>query len=728
MRINNGSIMVRPTLVVGLGGTGVLVCQWLEKYIRDLFDGRVPPFIRFLKLDTDALEEGGPPDASLADFYNLFQDLDVGAVVRDCAKYPELHPHLDWFTPLRDKLDAVFADYGCQGIPRLGRLVFTELRERVIHPAVSARFSELSAAVQQDMKGDMEQFKVISGGAPAVHVAASVCGGTGAGMLIDIAYNLRWWSRESFRRSAEIIGHLMLPEAFVINPVLQPKLRAVAAATLEQIEYLSDPRRDDISIRYPGSSGQRCFDRLTAPFNFLYLVNGQGDLGVGNRKHLVKMIARVIRSMLLEPTSKLVASESNNKLADALGLYDPANGRRQCFASYGLWQGTPGHDHGDVLSWVGSRLGEMRETRGAASEQVGQRIRQSIKPFLEMSARIAEMSPDHSFEYVSQDGTVSIDDVLIRLDAHLKEKIERAIREKCAQIIQPEEHRRELLKTVTETMERLVFEEKFPLSSIPAGLSQGIQSLELWCREKRPSEESRWAVAKEQIKEKIVQSLNEYAKKKHATSVTHLKPSDATAVVQEVIRESWGKLVLACLHEALGPVVEQTVRVLRLRKQAVDSLATLASEGQFSSRVAPAAGDGRSQDEQGDPHHVGHRDNNDSQTSFSTPLDMTDDPTANPATPLGSKLRQHLIRPILKNVVFSLEEVKEGEGSIGRTEDRLMKVLASSDASGRTSSWTSRKKSRRASIAASPPTIRRRSTAISRRWRISTSGRRRRST
>lgn len=673
MRINNGFIMVRPTLVVGLGGTGVLVCQWLERYVRDLFDNRIPPFIRFLKLDTDALEEGGPPDASLADFYNLFQDLDIGAVVRDCAKYPELHPHLDWFTPLRDKLDAVFADYGCQGIPRLGRLVFTELRERIIHQAVSARFGELSAAVQQDMKGDMGQFKLIPGGAPAVHIAASVCGGTGAGMLIDIAYNLRWWSRETFRRSAEIIGHLMLPEAFMINPVLQPKLRAVAAATLEQIEYLSDPRREDIPIRYPGSSGHRCFDRLTAPFNFLYLVNGQGDLGVGNRKHLVKMIARVIRAMILEPSSKLVASESNNKLADALGLYDPANGRRQCFASYGLWQGTPGHDHGDVLAWVGSRLREMKDVRGAAGEQVGQRIRLSFRPLVEVSSRIAELSPDHSFEYASEDGMVSVDAVLTKLETHFKEKIEPTIRRKCVQILQPEEYHKEFLRAATETIERLVFEEKCPLGAVPSGLSQGIQYLEAWCREKHPSGESRWGAAKEMIKEKAVQGLHDYARKKHATSVTHLKPNEATAIVQEVIHDHWGKAVLACLHETMGPAVERAVKVLRLRKQTVDSLATLAAETEFSRRVAPPSDEGSGDGEEHSRHPAYRVDN--TQVNFATPLDMTDDPTTDPAGPLGGKLRQNLIRPILRQVVFSLEEVKDGEGGIGKTEDRLVRTI-----------------------------------------------------
>ena len=73
MKINDGCIMVRPTLIVGIGGTGTLVCQWAEEYVRQLFNGQIPSFIRFLKLDTDALEEGGPPNTSLVDFYNLFQ-------------------------------------------------------------------------------------------------------------------------------------------------------------------------------------------------------------------------------------------------------------------------------------------------------------------------------------------------------------------------------------------------------------------------------------------------------------------------------------------------------------------------------------------------------------------------------------------------------------------------------------------------------------------------------
>jgi hypothetical protein len=76
-------------------------------------------------------------------------------------------------------------------------------------------------------------------------------------MLIDMAYNLREWSREPFPRKGEIIGHLMLPEAFAVEPILRPKLRAVAAATLEQIEFLSYPSRTDFDISYRGGVGKQ---------------------------------------------------------------------------------------------------------------------------------------------------------------------------------------------------------------------------------------------------------------------------------------------------------------------------------------------------------------------------------------------------------------------------------------------------------------------------------------
>jgi hypothetical protein len=673
MRISNNHIMVRPTLIVGLGGTGTLVCQWLEEFLRNVL-GVVPPFVRFLKLDTDALEEGGPPNAGRADFINLFQHLDIGAVVRDCARYPDFHPHLDWFKPLGDKLDAVFADYGCQGIPRLGRLVFAELRESVIHQAVSTRFSELRAASQVDMKGDMEQFEVIPGGAPAVHIAGSVCGGTGAGLLIDMAYNLRWWSREAFPRSAEVVGHLMLPEAFMIDPMLRPKLRAVAAATLEQIEFLSDPRRDDIPVRYQGGAEQ-CFDRLTAPFNFLYLVNGQGDLGVGNRKHLVKMVAQVIQSMTLEPASKLVASESNNKLADALGLYDPASGRRQCFASYGMWYGVPGHDHGNIAAWLGSHLEKLSDEGEIHSEDYASALPEQVDSFLETSATTTQISRlNESFQWQAAESDLDVvADVLEHLEEYFKNSVTPYLQNECEVLFPTGEPHHGLLQAILQRMERIAFEDMLPLHHLTAYQEQLIHYLESWCKRERPVDVSPTEIIKGRFKQKVRKTLMRLAKR--IGSASEFTPDDINPVIGEITDQYWPSVVQAFLQEALMRSVTQLLKVLYQRKQAVESLVALASAGQVRSMamsVLHKNGQMPSRTSNGTKSAVNNHDHH----CFSTPLDTTADPTCDAKSALGRSFRQRLIKPLLQDVILSIETAGDSEGGSSRqTTHRLGKSL-----------------------------------------------------
>ncbi len=172
-----------------------------------------------------------------------------------------------------------------------------------------------------------------------------------------------------------------------------------------------------------------------------------------------------------------------------------------------------------------------------------------------------------------------------------------------------------------------------------------------------------------------MQGLHEYAKKKHATSVTHLKPNEATAVVQEVIRDHWGNLVLACLHETLGPCGRTGSQGASPAKADGGFAGHVGLRGRVQQQsVASLRRRIRARRRGEDSCYTGYRGDK-PQVNFATPLDMTDDPTSDPAAPLGGKLRQNLIRPILRQVVFSLEEIKDGEGGIGKTEDRLIKTI-----------------------------------------------------
>jgi hypothetical protein len=660
--------MVRPTLIVGLGGTGVLICQWVEHYIKELL-GCVPPFVRFLKLDTDAFDEGGPPDRDLSDFINLFHHMDVGEVVRDNASYPQFHPHLDWMQGFRE--DATFADYGCQGIPRLGRLVFVELRETIVHEAVAARFSSLQTSTQTVMEEDLAQFLMVPDGAPAVHLVSSVCGGTGAGMLIDMAYNLRWWSRESFSKSAEIVGHLMLPDAFRVDPMLRPKLEATACATLEQIEFLSDERRPDIPVRYRSQrSGETCFRRDTSPFNFLYLLNGQVDMGSGDRKNLIRMIARVIRTLTLEPLGQQVRSDANNKLAEILPQRDPANNRRQCFCSYGFWYGTPGYQQIDLKSWILSDLQTMGAAQAATYTYYMEEIEKPISSYLKLSPDAGEVvRPTLPFMWEPPgEGSSAevISGILKYLQAYLEGSVVAAARAEAAKVLPPDQPAHQLLTAADTIIERDVFsgEKLKPLGWVGQCLVQWIGRLGelLETEQSSPQDTSQRCDSRKsnevigRIMEDARQALANLRSKIPPLSWT---PNDVNPIMDRAIDRHWGQLAKALLRENRVRSIKETLQVFRLRKQAVDSVVSLAAEGAVHGPTT------------GLPDQGGAEDRGKPKEFFSTPVYATSEPIRDLDSIMAKDFRQNFIKPLLSRTILSITDSKQNAGDVKETRARL---------------------------------------------------------
>ena len=664
MRLSNNPIVVRPTLIVGLGGTGVLVCQWAEHYIRELF-GHVPSFIRFLKLDTDASDEGGPPEGILSDFINLFHYLDVGEVVRDNASYPEFHPHLDWMRGFRE--DATFADYGCQGIPRLGRLVFFELRETIIHEAVATRFSSLRTSTQQIMEEQPDQFVLASDGAPAVHIASSVCGGTGAGMLIDMAYNLRWWSRESFPKPAEVVGHLLLPDAFRVDPMLRPKLEGTACATLDQIEFLSDERRPDMRVRYRSDrSGEDCFRKDTGPFNFLYLLNGQVDMGSGDRKHLVRLIARAIRAMTIEPLSQQVRSDANNKLAEILPQRDPVNNHRQCFSSYGFWCGTPGHRRANIESRILTELETIGKDADHVRTEYRQEIQKRIATTLSGSPGVSELiQPAVSFRWDPPGRGTSqevLSSVVRGVRRHLETSLIPAARKEGEKVLAPGKPIESLLESAAEMIERDFFnaEQLRPVSEVSACLDAWVEGLEVLLSHKQASAAPKINSVITEILADVKRELESLELKVPPLSWTG---SDVTPLIGEAIDAHWHSLAEALLHEDSMGSLKTTLRVFAIRKQSLEALVALAWQRRASGEVRRPRNENSATVE---PRLADF---------FSTPLCVSLESDEALDAVAARDFRQSLIKPVLFSTVLAIREAKPDEADVRAVEDRLAASL-----------------------------------------------------
>lgn len=665
MRISsdrNNRMMVRPTLVVGLGGTGGLVSGFVEKFTKELFDGALPPFVRFLNLDTDSLEEGAP-DAGQADLINLFHHMDLGEVLRDFMTNPEMHPHLSWLKGI--PLDTSSIDHGCKGIPALGRVVFTELRDSIIHQAVSARWSDLRANCKRRLLGEMEQFRIAPGGSPVVHLTSSLCGGTGAGMLIDMAYNLRWWSREAFPRSAEIVGHLLLPEAFGNDPDARPKLEANAATLLEQIEFLSDARRPDVYLEYARTK-KRIKSHL-APFNFLYLINGQGTDATGDREQLVQTIARVIRALILEPIGQRVTSDVNNKSNDALTLKDPANGRLRCFSSYGHARGVPGHRRDDIDDWLCHRLEDLMEVP-PASAPAGPNVDKALEDI-----RLSKLSMLPNREewtcspWQSQDGKAIRDHILNDFRGHLERELKKLqVRASADDCIPPEKPLGDVISNADATVQNCwrpqLSGQFLPLSTVAVCLEGWETGLAGWPRRHHSPGDSK------QLIEPIIAQATQELNKRGQPQQWQLP--QVSAWINPIADGGWPAVQDAILRNNLLSAARKTAEVFHHRTTALGALVDRARSGYLDGGAAAASqqqADRSSTSAAGESSVLGDL--------YAYPLEIEADPTEKNNGEIPRLFREMLLQPILENVVMCLREPLAELATTEAVMQRLERVL-----------------------------------------------------
>ncbi len=546
--ISDRPIEVRPTLIVGAGGTGVLILRRTYSLIKELL-GAIPPFIKFLAFDTAAQEECDAEELPAADFFNLRRHLELGEVVRDFNRAPSLHPHLAW---LRDtQLDSAIASNGCQGFSRLGRVVFFELRDTVIHREVAARFDALNSATLADeieAFGLRNQFLLATGSAPLVIIGGSVCGGTGSGLLIDLGYNLRWWSNEVFHRPADIVAHLMLPEAFAVDAArIRDKLRAVALATLEQIEMLTDGRRPQFTVHYRNGVRKR-LDNLTAPFDYCYLLSGSGPAGGDHRPDLARMIGTMIRAMTVEPATKEIFDDANNKQLDILGQIDTTNQRRQCFASYGLRYGTPGYmKEGDALvrHWICDALSDLSETPVSLPRAWASHLGQMVHSQFDVDELANHMAPLDAFSWQPPlEGTDFLKSLRPAVEQHIKNQVPMQRQE--AERLLPAAPAAELVKQAKEMTKTI-------LRNSATAPGQVAACLELW-REHIDKEREKDQGTVFQHPNTVVNTLRDRVLKalqpeNLGRPLDLLLPGEIVSLVDKVLQENRAALAKALLRE-----------------------------------------------------------------------------------------------------------------------------------------------------------------------------------
>jgi len=203
---------VRPSIIIGLGGTGQrIILEVRRRIIQEYGDLDKIPIIGFLVIDTDSEKPiiPGIDDYTLNKIQLAPSELVHAKVTGTHKLKSELrsYPHLsEWVD--KSILERGDITVGAKGIRAIGRLAYF-LNYINIKKSFNGIYSQVTN--QPNLRYMTENYGMSVASGVNVFIVTSVCGGTGSGMFLDLAFTIKDLLAGTEHQR---IGYLILPGVF----------------------------------------------------------------------------------------------------------------------------------------------------------------------------------------------------------------------------------------------------------------------------------------------------------------------------------------------------------------------------------------------------------------------------------------------------------------------------------------------------------------------------------
>jgi len=407
---------VKPSVVIGLGGTGLKVIMRLRRLLEETYGtpeqsalSQLPVF-QFLYVDTD---EGDSEDfevsEELGDRIALTPAERYLATVRDVYR---LWDRFDDAPGVKEWLPEVLRGMpdltrGARQIRALGRLAlhqhFNDLRTR-LSQAASRAISEHNHEVLRARSS----FRMDSHQNLKFYLVSSVCGGTGSGMFLDIGY----LTREVFDtlsgrgQPSRTTAYLTLPDVYRSFDA-EERIGPNGIAALRELDY-HNRRATRFKATY---AGDHEVEFGGPPFDLCYLV-GISNEHVNFADALGDFYQMLAHQLFLNLTSVDEDLTSHRINTTALEEPDKHDFPRR-YLAFGLSSAVLPAEHirtacTDRLAvavldvWLGA-------SRAAAAND--RRLREAVDQFLDEKARMVESDTRHDLiERLAAEGEQKLDE------------------------------------------------------------------------------------------------------------------------------------------------------------------------------------------------------------------------------------------------------------------------------------------------------------------------------
>jgi hypothetical protein len=321
------SRVVRPTLIAAIGGTGASAAKAALARIRELV-GERHHYIAARAFDT-AFQDNRAPRLVDGTEYVYLGGFNAQSVIADIV-HGRAFPH--WASWLPPRLNFQQVAFGAGGIRPIGRLCYFYRRDRVeaaIQDAITAITDSDKALRFFQQTGTRVNLE--SG--IDIHLVASVCGGTGSGMFLDFAFDLRRWAEAHTNREVTVTGHLVLPEAFRGKPVVMKALEANAFTALVELDRcMNASSNQPWEVEYVQNRPEISW---RAPFDHCYMLSGLQQGGTADIETLSAVAGETIALLALSQSGQKISEGVINMAGQRKSTRDK-QGKVCCYSSYGV--------------------------------------------------------------------------------------------------------------------------------------------------------------------------------------------------------------------------------------------------------------------------------------------------------------------------------------------------------------------------------------------------------
>jgi hypothetical protein len=373
------NVVFRPTVVIGLGGTGYNTMLKLKQRFVDAY-GSLPPIVKMLSIDTT--ENAEAPNETHLEPNEMFV-LQVNSPEKLVGN--GTNPHLDEWWPPSVPTQAITA--GAGQVRARGRLALfaraTEVYSRIQRTIDDVR------NIRNQKQSYAEQFQVSTRTGVEVYIVGSLAGGTGSGTFLDVAFMARDVVADS---ESNVTAVLLLPGIFTRKAGVA-LVKPNAYGALKEIEHLSTSKLN-LQIDY----GSRRVDVTRPPFDLIYLIDNANEQGrvVSDDRDLYTLIAD---GMYVQIGSQIGVDAANavDNIKTQISTVGRVKGRSPQYCSFGVASLVmPSFD--TLLYEDAKRLVNDELLNGAV---VDSEIEAEVQRFIEQN-RLREDDADQVIDFLSQ--------------------------------------------------------------------------------------------------------------------------------------------------------------------------------------------------------------------------------------------------------------------------------------------------------------------------------------